>query len=48
MGTELDYTQIRKNGNLYVSVDDLVKIQIARVYGQKNHAAMISDMTAAA
>ena len=33
MGSELDYTQIRKNGNLYVSLDDLVKIQVARVYG---------------
>ena len=31
MGSELDYTQIRKNGNLYVSVDDLVKVQIANL-----------------
>lgn len=28
----LDYTQIRKNGNLYVLVTDLVKIQTAKLY----------------
>jgi hypothetical protein len=32
MGAELDNTQIRKNGNQYVSLDDVVKVQIAKVY----------------
>jgi hypothetical protein len=38
MGSELDYTQIRKNGNLYVSVDDLVKVQIANLTAWPNRS----------
>ena len=29
----LDYAQIRKNGPLYVSVDDLVRLQRTKLYG---------------
>lgn len=35
MGTELEYTQIRKNGNIYVLMDDVVKVQIAKVNDPK-------------
>jgi hypothetical protein len=33
MGTELDYTQIRNNGNPYVLLEDLVKVQTTWPYG---------------
>jgi hypothetical protein len=32
---KLAYTQIRRNGQIYVSVSDLVKLQTERVYADK-------------
>lgn len=30
---DLEYTQIRKNGNLYILVTDLVRVQRMKLYG---------------
>lgn len=38
MGAELDYMQMRKNAQPYVAVDDLVKVQIAKL-GAKRTAS---------
>lgn len=34
MGSELDYMQMRKNAQPHVAVDDLVRVQIARLDGR--------------